>query len=264
MDSSQPATILSGQLTDKPFLLKRAPSNKSPSYRPELMNAQFGRWKITSPHIIWKGGYDKKGYKARFRYVQALCTTCGTQHEVSLDNILKGLSKGCLLCSNPRQTPAWLYKRLTAAQQRCTNPNDPGFKNYGARGITFNFASVLEACLWVQTNLGLHRHLELDRIDNSKGYAPDNLRWATHRQNNLNKQLSKIAETDIRWAETQSPYALNTTLRLLRQGFSQNQILAQAKQAVQNKRKAWKSIALRLEQLGYTTSSTPALDTALR
>ena len=39
--------------------------------------------------------------------------------------------------------------RLTAAKQRCTNPHDPQYPNYGGRGIEFRFGSVLEAGLWM-------------------------------------------------------------------------------------------------------------------
>jgi hypothetical protein len=62
-------------------------------------------------------------------------------------------------------------------KQRCRNPNNAGYDSYGARGIDFyedysdfqNFyADVLDAPegMW------------LDRIDNDRGYFPDNIRWA--------------------------------------------------------------------------------------
>lgn len=38
----------------------------------------------------------------------------------------------------------------------------------------------------------------LDRIDNSKGYSPENCRWATARQQVMNRSVSRIVELDGR------------------------------------------------------------------
>lgn len=62
---------------------------------------------------------------------------------------------------------------------RCTDKNHPSYKDYGARGIilhknwnkkSFNFIK------WAINN-GYIPGLELDRINNNKGYYPENLRW---------------------------------------------------------------------------------------
>ncbi|PNS42475.1 hypothetical protein BFS05_06670, partial [Gardnerella vaginalis] len=49
-----------------------------------------------------------------------------------LNSLKSGKSKGCQACSQPKQIPIWLEKRLSAAKQRCINPRDPNYKNYGA------------------------------------------------------------------------------------------------------------------------------------
>lgn len=146
--------------------------------------------------------------------------------------------------------PRWLDRRLTAAQQRCTNPNDYGWKNYGGRGIEFRFPSVLEAGLWIVEHLGLRRDLEIDRIDNNGHYEPGNIRYLTHAQNQYNKQASK---RPMGWVFRQEewPYAQNTVENRIAKGFTRTQILEQAQLAMIEKRKAWRTIAARFESMTF-------------
>lgn len=88
-----------------------------------------------------------------------------------------------------RAVPHWLDRRFTAAKQRCQNPKDPNYKNYGARGIEFRFPSVTDAAIYMIETCGLpDRSMELDRIDVNGHYEPGNLRWVTHQQNCQNQR----------------------------------------------------------------------------
>ena len=49
--------------------------------------------------------------------------------------------------------------------------------------------------VWALAN-GYTDELEIDRIDNRKGYQPDNCRWVTHKQNQNNRRNSR----SIRWS----------------------------------------------------------------
>ena len=58
--------------------------------------------------------------------------------------------------------------------------DDRTWRNYGARRITFEFAGIYDAAHYVLTHLGPRPPgWTLDRMDNDKGYAPGNLRWAS-------------------------------------------------------------------------------------
>lgn len=159
---------------------------KSPSRRPELVGKRFGWVTVLSPTVRWVSGA---------RYLRTRCNGCRKVRWQSMDNLRKGKSLGCQPCSQPRRIPKWLDKRLTAAKQRCTNRSDPGYANYGGRGIQFQFPSVLEAGLWIQKRLGLHRDLTLDRIDNNGHYAPGNLRWTTVQAQAVNRRRT----ARVRW-----------------------------------------------------------------
>ena len=184
--------------------------------------------------------------------MNAECTGCGRKSWVYLGSLQRGISNGCQACSRPRRVPKWLDRRLSDAKGRCQNPKHRVYASYGGRGVEFRFASVLEAGLWVQENLGLHRDLEIDRIDVDGHYEPGNIRWATEHQQQANKRSSKIAENWV-YVEGEWPYAETTVHRLLCQGLTRDEIIARAHTAVAETRKNWPTIAARLRSM---TSST--------
>lgn len=253
-DCEQHPTISSLRRTDGTFLLGNVPSNKLPSHRPELVGKQYGWVRIISPEMRHREKLDKKGHRAGWREVEVLCTGCGTQKWVSWYNLRSGRTNGCQKCSQPREYPAWLHKRVSAMRQRCENRKDAGYHRYGGRGIRFEFQSVAEGCRWITENLGLDKAREFDRIDNDGPYGPGNLRYATRSENSKNKRKSKLTEADYAWSETASPYHPLTTRRYLRAGKTRDEVICLAKQAVQEKRKGWTAISARLDELGFTIS----------
>jgi hypothetical protein len=176
------------------------------------------------------------------------CTGCGAVQWQLLDALKSGASKGCQSCSQPRKIPQWLYKRLTAAKQRCENPRSRGFKNYGARGIKFDFPSVNAAGLYLIETYGLpSRALEIDRIDTNKDYAAGNLRFVEHTTNCINQRRCVLTKFEQKYW----PYAYTTTIRKLSQGMTRDEIISDAEEAVRAKRKNWHLISERLSSMIY-------------
>jgi hypothetical protein len=84
------------------------------------------------------------------------------------------------------------YISWTSMKQRCLNPKQPKYKNYGGKGATVcdrwknSFMSFLE-------DMGERpEDKTLDRIDGSGNYEPSNCRWATQKEQNKNKIKSFI------------------------------------------------------------------------
>lgn len=86
-----------------------------------------------------------------------------------------------------RWTPE--YNAWVHMIQRCTNPNNKQWLNYGGRGI--------RVCdLWRLSYRAFYEHVgsrpsplhSLDRIDNDGNYEPGNVRWATAQEQGLNRR----------------------------------------------------------------------------
>jgi hypothetical protein len=79
---------------------------------------------------------------------------------------------------NQRHTK--LYEVWKTMKQRCLNPNNKSFHNYGGRGIVVcdewkdNYQAFYE---WSMNNK-YKEGLSLDRINNDGNYEPSNCRWA--------------------------------------------------------------------------------------
>ena len=115
---------------------------------------------------------------------------------------------------------------------RCNNPNYDKYKFYGEKGITVcdEWTKSYEIFKeWAVKN-GYEENLTLDRIDNKKGYSPDNCRWVSQKEQANNRTsnifieyngktltIAELAEkTDIKY---------ETLRRRIRRGWSIEQAL---------------------------------------
>lgn len=85
-----------------------------------------------------------------------------------------------------------LYNIWNRMRQRCSNPNATRFHLWGGRGIQVcpEWGDYQAFKGWAISN-GYAPHLTIDRIDNDKGYSPDNCRWATYSEQRLNQRRMK-------------------------------------------------------------------------
>ena len=202
--------------------------------RPDLRGRTFGLARIISK-VVRVRSYTKRsrkynGYETVSRkYVRIQCRKCGFKKWINLQNLQRGLSKGCRQCLQPKRFPTWLYGRMENKRQLCQNPKSSGWKDYGGRGIEFRFQSTTEACLWIVQTIGLpkNRNMQIDRIDNEGHYEPGNIRWSTQRQNccHTRRRLITPMVHKFRMLHPQVRYSDRTLWGLLANGLSVNQIV---------------------------------------
>lgn len=126
---------------------------------------------------------------------RCLCE-CGKETTVCASHLKNGHTKscGCLVpvltskrATTHSKSKTSTYRSWGAMIRRCTNQNCEAYQWYGEKHITVcdewkKFDNFLKDM--GDRPIGM----ELDRIDNYKGYSPDNCRWVTHKENCMNRR----------------------------------------------------------------------------
>ena len=132
-------------------------------------------------------------WKARFGLYE--CQYCKNTFEAIFNNVKSGNTKscGCNLFITHGLGSNRFYGTWYAMLQRCTNTMRQSYKNYGARGIVVceEWQDVTNFVAWAEST---HPNIEgytLDRIDNDKGYSPENCTWSDKTTQAINQRRMK-------------------------------------------------------------------------
>lgn len=159
----------------------------------DLTGLQFGHLKVVAPDF--KMGVCGTRWLVRCR--------CGKEKSIRSGNLLSGEVKSCgcykdeifaLRSRTHGKSRTVEYVTWQGMIKRCGNKRDPGYKWYGARGISVcarwrnSFENFLK-------DMGARPspNLSIDRINNDGNYEPGNCRWATSQQQHQNKRKSNGA-----------------------------------------------------------------------
>ena len=131
-------------------------------------------------------GNTKEAFSRNMR--NGLTSSCGClQKEARKSNGVRSRRHGM---TNTREHRTWL-----GIIERCCNPNGGNYKRYGARGIGMcdRWRNSFEAFFDDMGPRPSNKH-SIDRIDNDKGYSPENCRWATNITQSVNRSTTVFVD----------------------------------------------------------------------
>ena len=159
----------------------------------DLHGHRFGRL------VVLERAGTAKGGSAIWR---CLCD-CGKFSKVNGNSLRSGstLSCGCLgaerrFCASYKHGSIGtrLYRIWSGMIERCHNPNNRNYKNYGSRGIIVCNEWRLDFTAfqtWALAN-GYQDDLTIDRKENDGPYSPQNCRWISLKEQQNHKRDNRL------------------------------------------------------------------------
>ena len=163
-----------------------------------LIGRKFDRWTVIA-----------KAEKRNGMSVWKCRCECGTEKEVYQKHLLSGATKSCgclakeksskrMKQNNPtvrkhKMCYTRLYNVWSGIKQRCQNPHNTKYQNYGGRGIKIceewqDFGNFMQ---WALNN-GYDETLTIDRINYDGDYEPCNCRFITIQEQQFNKSTNHL------------------------------------------------------------------------
>ena len=166
----------------------------------DMTGVRFGRW-------IALERKNCEYAKSKRKYVAYKCMCdCGNIGIVAATALRAGRSRscGCLRKETIRKaikcnvthgkSDTRNYRIWQKMKERCGNPSHVAYARYGRMGIGVckEWSEDYQTFYNWSISNGYTEQLTLDRIDNSKGYSPNNCRWVDRKTQVRNRKITKM------------------------------------------------------------------------
>lgn len=161
----------------------------------EMIGRKFGRWSVISRSDV-RTPEDTKW--------NCLCE-CGQLGAVAGKSLRVGNSQSCGCLALERRSKSATthgksktteYRSWVKMRERCLDPECPAYPNYGARGIGICERWLDASNFLADMGAKPSRAHSLERIDNSKGYSPENCKWADRLEQSNNRRSNRPLTVD--------------------------------------------------------------------
>lgn len=164
--------------------------------------------------VIERRGKDIKGQ------ILWLCRCdCGTEKIVAGTMITTGRTKSCGCFQRDMASAAnithggsgtRLFSIWNGMRKRCGNPKEPGYKNYGSRGIRVcdEWLDFSAFRAWAHSH-GYADDLTIERIKNSVGYQPGNCKWIPNSDQWKNTRRTQLSPEGDPWSIVAEHHGIN-------------------------------------------------------
>ena len=133
--------------------------------------------------------------RSRIRYKWHCICNCGKETLVEASHLMRGVVKSCGCYARQKMTThgqshTKAHRIWIAMRNRCLNPNNASYADYGGRGIKIcarwdSYEAFVE-------DMGQPEgSMQIDRINNDGNYEPSNCRWATIKDQSRNRRTTK-------------------------------------------------------------------------
>lgn len=87
------------------------------------------------------------------------------------------------------------YRIWLGMKDRCSNPKSTHYQSYGGRGIKV-CKEWSDDFMAFYTDMGPSGNLSIERIDNNSGYCKQNCKWATQKEQSINRRNAVFLYVD--------------------------------------------------------------------
>ena len=180
----------------------------------------------------------------KYRYGLYECAYCGKEFETISKSIKSGGTKSCGCYAREVQTTHGMsqnkfYQTWYAMRDRCYNTKRQDYKWYGARGITVceEWVDVANFVAWAEATHPNREDYTLDRINNDKGYSPENCRWVDNSTQVINQRMRRTNTSGyvgITWVESKLKWVSRINVEKKRIWLGDYKTIEEAVQARDN------------------------------